>query len=190
MAAGWSRRPDSRRQKMTLSIHNLQHAGRLGRRRPRRLAACSFPPRSARFRSSDRPGRSGPTRTLSNPIFGIKTMNSSYALDKSNAKVLGVCAGLARTTGWDPLARPPRRRRRDPAPAGPGRDRPLSRHRPAGRKPLSRWPACILMRLAEVAPMMIALGPVAGVTCLVAACPDRGPSALPSAAMTAAAQTP
>lgn len=28
---------------------------------------------------------------------------SSYALDKSNAKVLGVCAGLARTTGWDPL---------------------------------------------------------------------------------------
>lgn len=31
-------------------------------------------------------------------------MNSSYALDKSNAKMLGVCAGLARTTGWDPLA--------------------------------------------------------------------------------------
>ena len=30
-------------------------------------------------------------------------MNTSYALDKSNAKVLGVCAGLARTTGWDPL---------------------------------------------------------------------------------------
>jgi len=30
-------------------------------------------------------------------------MNSSYALDKSNAKALGVCAGLARTTGWDPL---------------------------------------------------------------------------------------
>jgi phage shock protein C len=30
-------------------------------------------------------------------------MNSSYALDKSNAKMLGVCAGLARTTGWDPL---------------------------------------------------------------------------------------
>jgi phage shock protein C len=28
---------------------------------------------------------------------------SSYALDKSNGKVLGVCAGLARTTGWDPL---------------------------------------------------------------------------------------
>jgi len=27
---------------------------------------------------------------------------SSYALDKSNGKVLGVCAGLARTTGWDP----------------------------------------------------------------------------------------
>jgi phage shock protein C len=31
-------------------------------------------------------------------------MNSSYALDKSNAKFLGVCAGLARSTGWDPLA--------------------------------------------------------------------------------------
>jgi phage shock protein C len=31
-------------------------------------------------------------------------MNSSYALDKSNAKMLGVCAGLARTTGWDLLA--------------------------------------------------------------------------------------
>jgi phage shock protein C len=31
-------------------------------------------------------------------------MNTSYALDKSNAKLLGVCAGLARTTGWDPLA--------------------------------------------------------------------------------------
>ena len=28
---------------------------------------------------------------------------SSYALDKSNGKLLGVCAGLARTTGWDPL---------------------------------------------------------------------------------------
>ena len=31
-------------------------------------------------------------------------MNSSYALDKSNAKLLGVCAGLARSTGWDLLA--------------------------------------------------------------------------------------
>ena len=31
-------------------------------------------------------------------------MNTSYALDKSNAKMFGVCAGLARTTGWDPLA--------------------------------------------------------------------------------------
>lgn len=30
-------------------------------------------------------------------------MNSSYALDKSNAKMFGVCAGLARTTGWDLL---------------------------------------------------------------------------------------
>lgn len=29
-------------------------------------------------------------------------MMSSYALDKSNGKMLGVCAGLARTTGWDP----------------------------------------------------------------------------------------
>lgn len=28
---------------------------------------------------------------------------SSYALDKSNAKLLGVCAGLSRSTGWDPL---------------------------------------------------------------------------------------
>jgi len=28
---------------------------------------------------------------------------SSYALDKSNAKAFGVCAGLARSTGWDPL---------------------------------------------------------------------------------------
>ena len=31
-------------------------------------------------------------------------MNSRYALDKQEAKLLGVCAGLARTTGWDPLA--------------------------------------------------------------------------------------
>lgn len=30
-------------------------------------------------------------------------MNNSYALDKSNAKALGVCAGLARSTGWDLL---------------------------------------------------------------------------------------
>jgi len=30
-------------------------------------------------------------------------MNTHYALDKSNAKLFGVCAGLARTTGWDPL---------------------------------------------------------------------------------------
>jgi phage shock protein C len=28
-------------------------------------------------------------------------MNSHYALDKSNGKILGVCAGLARSTGWD-----------------------------------------------------------------------------------------
>ncbi len=27
-----------------------------------------------------------------------------YALDKDNAKWLGVCAGLARQTGWDPTA--------------------------------------------------------------------------------------
>jgi phage shock protein C len=30
------------------------------------------------------------------------TIMSSYALDRSNAKILGVCAGLARSTGWDP----------------------------------------------------------------------------------------
>jgi len=29
-------------------------------------------------------------------------MNSRYALDKSNATLLGVCAGLSRSTGWDP----------------------------------------------------------------------------------------
>jgi phage shock protein C len=29
-------------------------------------------------------------------------MTSRYALDKSNAKALGVCAGLARTMDWDP----------------------------------------------------------------------------------------
>jgi phage shock protein C len=29
---------------------------------------------------------------------------SSYALDKSNAKMLGVCAGLSRSTGWDRTA--------------------------------------------------------------------------------------
>jgi phage shock protein C len=28
-------------------------------------------------------------------------MNNSYALDKGNAMLLGVCAGLARTTGLD-----------------------------------------------------------------------------------------
>ncbi len=27
---------------------------------------------------------------------------SGYTLDKGNAKLLGVCAGLARSTGWDP----------------------------------------------------------------------------------------
>lgn len=31
-------------------------------------------------------------------------MQSRYALDKSNAKLMGVCAGLARSTGIDPLA--------------------------------------------------------------------------------------
>lgn len=30
-------------------------------------------------------------------------MSSPYTLDKSNGKMLGVCAGLARSTGWDPL---------------------------------------------------------------------------------------
>lgn len=29
-------------------------------------------------------------------------MNSRYALDKQEAKLLGVCSGLARSTGWDP----------------------------------------------------------------------------------------
>lgn len=31
-------------------------------------------------------------------------MNSRYVLDKSNGKFLGVCAGLAHSTGWDPTA--------------------------------------------------------------------------------------
>jgi len=30
-------------------------------------------------------------------------MTDSFALDRSNAKLFGVCAGLARSTGWDPL---------------------------------------------------------------------------------------
>ena len=30
-------------------------------------------------------------------------MTTGFALDKGNAKLLGVCAGLARTTGADPL---------------------------------------------------------------------------------------
>ena len=30
-------------------------------------------------------------------------MNSRYALDKQEAKILWVCSGLARSTGWDPL---------------------------------------------------------------------------------------
>lgn len=30
-------------------------------------------------------------------------MTTRYALDKPNAKLLGVCAGLARATGWDAL---------------------------------------------------------------------------------------
>jgi len=29
-------------------------------------------------------------------------MNSRYAIDRPNGKLLGVCAGLARSTGWDP----------------------------------------------------------------------------------------
>jgi len=28
---------------------------------------------------------------------------TSFALDKTNARILGVCAGLARSTGWDLL---------------------------------------------------------------------------------------
>jgi phage shock protein C len=31
-------------------------------------------------------------------------MTSRFALDKSNAKILGVCAGIARSTNIDPLA--------------------------------------------------------------------------------------
>lgn len=31
-------------------------------------------------------------------------MNTSFALDKSNAKAFGVCAGLARTLDWDVTA--------------------------------------------------------------------------------------
>lgn len=31
-------------------------------------------------------------------------MNGSYALDKPNAKLMGVCAGLAGYTGWNVLA--------------------------------------------------------------------------------------
>lgn len=27
---------------------------------------------------------------------------SGYALDKRNAKIFGVCAGFARSAGWDP----------------------------------------------------------------------------------------
>jgi len=29
-------------------------------------------------------------------------MTTRYALDKSNARILGVCAGLARSADWDP----------------------------------------------------------------------------------------
>lgn len=47
----------------------------------------------------------GPTVRPRQPAFdGTDDMENSFALDKSNAKLLGVCAGLARTTGWDPLA--------------------------------------------------------------------------------------
>jgi phage shock protein C len=31
-------------------------------------------------------------------------MNPPFALDKGNSKLMGVCAGLARATGLDPLA--------------------------------------------------------------------------------------
>ena len=30
-------------------------------------------------------------------------MEKSFALDRSNAKLMGVCAGFADYTGWDPL---------------------------------------------------------------------------------------
>jgi phage shock protein C len=42
------------------------------------------------------PGREPPLN------FRIYAM-TNYALDKPNAKLLGVCAGLARATGWDAL---------------------------------------------------------------------------------------
>lgn len=29
-------------------------------------------------------------------------MTTRYALDKSNGRILGVCAGLARSADWDP----------------------------------------------------------------------------------------
>lgn len=30
-------------------------------------------------------------------------MNSRFALDRQQARICGVCAGLARLAGWDPL---------------------------------------------------------------------------------------
>jgi phage shock protein PspC (stress-responsive transcriptional regulator) len=30
-------------------------------------------------------------------------MNPRYAPDTANAKILGVCAGIARSAGWDPI---------------------------------------------------------------------------------------
>lgn len=44
------------------------------------------------------------TRPRQFAFDGNDDMENTFALDKSNAKLLGVCAGLARMTGWDPLA--------------------------------------------------------------------------------------
>ena len=96
MAEGWSRSQVQETDNDAF-VQQLQQLA-IRSSAPWSPAACSFPPRSARFRSSD---RTGPP-TLLNLDFQDQTM-SSYALDKSNAKPLGVCAGLARTTGWDPL---------------------------------------------------------------------------------------
>ena len=61
---------------------------------------------------------------------------SSYALDKSNAKMLGVCAGLARSTGWDPTIVRVGAVAATLLLLGPARDRPLHRHRLDRRGPL------------------------------------------------------
>src|ERR1051325_9262635 len=99
MASGWSR---CRFKEIRNVAFHPQHpgAGRLGhRRRPRQQPVP--------FRGGGPgPGHlTGPVPRPFDPLeFGHEEMNTSYALDKSNAKLLGVCAGLARSTGWDLLA--------------------------------------------------------------------------------------